>query len=524
MISIALVAARLLLFLVFVVAGIAKLADGEGSRRALKSFGVPNALVALFALLLPLMELAVALALIPIASAWFGAVGALFLLLLFVFAIAANLALGRSTDCHCFGQLHSSPAGWATLVRNAVLASVAVFVVWQGWDDPGASAGSWLGDLSTAELAALFGGLAGLVLLAAEGILLLQMLRQQGRLLLRLDDLEVRLVGGASDSAAGLPAAPVVGLPVGARAPGFRLDGLRGETMTLEALVAAGRPVLLLFTNPSCGPCQVLMPEIGNWQREHSAWLTTALVSEGTADDNRGKSEAHGVTQVLLQKKREVAGMYQAWGTPAAVLIRPDGTIGSPVAQGADAIRGLVAQSIGTAPRALPTAGAVAQGNGQDGGRGHPMLRPSVVKMGALAPPLKFHDLDGEAMALTDFHGHKILVLFWNPGCGFCQQMLSNLKEWEANPPSEAPDLLVVSSGTVEENRAMNLRSRVVLDPNFQAGSAFGANGTPMAVLLDAKGRIASEIAVGEHAVLALAYASSTEINQSGQGLPMLLA
>ena len=36
---------------------------------------------------------------------------ALVLLLLFVGGISYNVARGRSPDCHCFGQLHSAPAG-----------------------------------------------------------------------------------------------------------------------------------------------------------------------------------------------------------------------------------------------------------------------------------------------------------------------------------------------------------------------------------------------------------------------------
>jgi hypothetical protein len=99
------------------------------------------------------------------------------------------------------------------------------------------------------------------------------------------------------------------------------------------------------------------------------------------------------------------------------------------------------------------------------------------------------------------------LLLFWNPDCGFCQQMLDDLKAWEASPSPGAPKLLVVSTGSVENNRAMNLRSKVVLDPNFEAGPAFGAGGTPMAVLLDAKGLIASNVAAGADAVFALAGA-----------------
>ena len=62
--------------MVFVAAGAAKLADRAGSRQAVAAFGVPS-LATPLATLLPLAELAVAAALIPAASAWWGALGAL---------------------------------------------------------------------------------------------------------------------------------------------------------------------------------------------------------------------------------------------------------------------------------------------------------------------------------------------------------------------------------------------------------------------------------------------------------------
>jgi len=130
----------LLLASVFLVAGVAKLADREGSRRALADFGVPAPLATPLGVLLPLAELAVAAVLIPPATAWWGAVGALVLLLLFVVGISASLVRGRKPECHCFGQLHSEPAGWKTLARNGVLAAVAGFVIWQGYGGAGPSA------------------------------------------------------------------------------------------------------------------------------------------------------------------------------------------------------------------------------------------------------------------------------------------------------------------------------------------------------------------------------------------------
>jgi protein-disulfide isomerase len=113
--------------------------------------------------------------------------------------------------------------------------------------------------------------------------------------------------------------------------------------------------------------------------------------------------------------------------------------------------------------------------------------------------------LTGKQIDLVDFHSSPTLVLFWNPGCGFCQRMLDDLKAWEANPSKDPPQMLVVSSGTVEANQALGLRSPVVLDQNFTAGRTFGANGTPKAVLIDAEGPITSEVAAGAPAVLALA-------------------
>jgi peroxiredoxin len=127
------------------------------------------------------------------------------------------------------------------------------------------------------------------------------------------------------------------------------------------------------------------------------------------------------------------------------------------------------------------------------------------LKVGEPAPELRLPDLTGKLVDLADLRGSKTLVLFWNPGCGFCQRMLDDLKAWEANPPKGAPKLLVVASGTLEDNRALGLKSPVLLDPNFSAGPQFGVNGTPSAVLVDAKGNIASEVAVGAPAVLALA-------------------
>jgi peroxiredoxin/uncharacterized membrane protein YphA (DoxX/SURF4 family) len=514
--ALALLASRVLLAVVFVVAGVAKLADRPGSRQALINFGVPPRLATPVGQLLPIAELAVGLALVPRPTAWWGALGALALLLSFIGAIGYNLAKGRAPECHCFGQLHSSPAGWPTLARNSALALVAGSVLWQGHADPGLSALSWLSAVSVVERAGLGVLLLVAVALVAQGWLLVHTLQQNGRLLTRMDTLETRLettlaavVSGTPGAAPPAPAQPAqlppaAGLPVGSTAPAFRLGGLFGETLTLEALCASGKPVVLVFSDPGCGPCSAFMPEVARYQRDYAHKVSLAVISRGPVDVNREKASEHGLTHVLLQRDREVATSFRAWGTPAAVLIRPDGTIGSAVAQGAEGIRSLVATVVGLPALApLPMAPANANGNGNGAAHALPPLAP--VKVGDAAPALSLPDLSGKTVSLAGYRGSTTLLLFWNPGCGFCQRMLDDLRAWEAEPPDGAPKLLVISTGAPEANRAMGLKSPVLMASSFSAAQAYGAGGTPSAVLIDPDGTVASEVAVGAPAVLALA-------------------
>jgi peroxiredoxin/uncharacterized membrane protein YphA (DoxX/SURF4 family) len=513
--AITLLIARLLLFVVFLVAGLAKLADLKGSQQAMRDFGVPAKLSRSFGVLLPLAELTFAVALLPLASVWWAALGTLALLLLFVAGIGYNLARGRHPDCHCFGQLYSAPAGWPTLIRNLLLAAIAGLVVIFGRGAPGAGVFDWLTALPVAQRIEVVGGLVVLALLIGAGWVLFQVMAQQGRLLLRIEALETELAakGMASQPApAGSPAPAVVGLPAGALAPSFSLPTLTGETITLQALRALGKPVVLIFSDPDCGPCEALLPEIGRWQAEYASKAVVVLISRGTVEANRSKATEHGLRHVLLQADREVAQAYQAHGTPGAVLIRRDGTLGSPLAQGADAIRALLASVVNLpVPGALPMAAPAANGNGH----GAPTAsRPPVSpQIGDPAPDFSLPDLSGQMVSLADFRGSKTLVIFWRPSCGFCQRMLEDLKAWEARPSKDTPRLLVVSTDSVADNQAMGLRSPVVLDHgNMSVGRLFGATGTPMAVLVDAEGKVASELAAGAPAVLALAGADKEQL------------
>ncbi len=476
--------AKLVLAFVFGAAGIAKLADRKGTGEMLIAFGAPASVAPWFVGLLPAAELSVAIGLLVPLSAWGAAIAAILTLFAFTAAIAFNLARGRRPSCNCFGQIQAAPIGVTTLFRNIALVVIATLVIVSGPSEAGVWSLRGFPALSATDTLLSAFAVAGLVLLGVMALLLLQMMRQQGRLLLRLDALEASF-SGAAPAAAATPDAATIGLPIGRRAPEFKLADSDGAFVTLGNPISAGRPLLLLFSNPSCGPCTALAPEVDVWQREYDGTLDIARISEGAAKDNRG----HG--RALLQIKREVADAYQCWGTPGAVLIRPDGTIGSFVAQGGDAIRALVTRSI----QEIKVPHVVAA----------PFRRREGLYHGEKPAPFTLTGQDGRSIALQDYLGQNVLLLFWNPDCGFCQRMLPTLQAWDAAQPEGAPALIVVSTASPARNREMGLSSPVVEDAQSQVSAIFGARGTPMAVLLDGEGRVASGVAAGADAVMALA-------------------
>jgi methylamine dehydrogenase accessory protein MauD len=170
--------------------------------------------------------------------------------------------------------------------------------------------------------------------------------RQNRRLARRLEAVEERLADtGLALSPSENGAQQVAGLPVGTPAPVFELPNLEGEAVTLESLRSLDKPILLLFIEPGCGFCEELLPDVGRWQNELADKFTIALISCDDPDENRAMSNEHGLSRMLLEDDWEVSEAYGVSGTPSAVLVNPDGTIGSSLAEDAEEIEGLVSQA-----------------------------------------------------------------------------------------------------------------------------------------------------------------------------------
>ena len=303
-----------------------------------------------------------------------GAAGALLLLGIFSAAIAVSLARGRTPDCHCFGQLHSAPASSMTLARNALLAGLAALALAAGIAGESTSAVAWLGGLNGIQLAVLTLGGVVAALTAAVTLAFLSLLRSYGTALLRLDTIERRLARGRNRSSRRVSPQPELGLEPGTTAPAFEVADVNGELVSVDDLLAPGLPLLLLFTSPSCDPCQALLPDIAVWQTEHADRMTIAVAHGGDRDTALAEAQEHDLEGVLVDHDLSLQEAYGARGTPTGVLVAPDGTIASWVAPGADWIERLVVEAATGERDGLP--------------------------VGSPAPELALVGLDGEPVAL----------------------------------------------------------------------------------------------------------------------------
>ena len=153
------------LALLFGSAGVAKVRDLARFHAVLAAYNVmPTALVGIAAVVLPFIELGVAVALLIEAVRPIAAGAAAGLLLIYSAGVALNLARGRrDIDCGCEGYGQRRPiAGWM-LVRNALLIGLAAL----------AGAPQAPRVIEITDALTIFGGLAAFVLIyfAADALL-----------------------------------------------------------------------------------------------------------------------------------------------------------------------------------------------------------------------------------------------------------------------------------------------------------------------------------------------------------------
>ena len=203
---------------------------------------------------------------------------------------------------------------------------------------------------------ALFIAALAAVLLGSACWFAFQLVQQNGRMLQRIDTLEqmvAALVDRANAAAAAGPDPSLAksrlkrdGLEQGTAAPDFQLPRVGGGQLSLTEF--RGRPLLLVFSDPDCGPCDVLAPQL----ERRAGDVQVLMVSRGDERANEVKRREHRLSfPIVLQRQWEISKLYAMFATPIAYLIDSHGVVAAPVAKGPDAILGLLAH--GAPPQAL---------------------------------------------------------------------------------------------------------------------------------------------------------------------------
>lgn len=299
------------LVIVFVWAGITKLATVERFHRTLGEFGVSAGSSEILARTLPIAEILLGLALLvdPLVSA--SAAAMVGILGVFSLAIGWNLTRGNRPACNCFGNLSHSPISKITLGRNIVLIAVALTVFYGGLN------GRTVGILSvSAQMVDQPQGVLVVVVTLALVTLGLSvfsvvLLREYGKLLHA-----VRSNEQVVDQ----------GLEPGTPAPDFALPSIDGERITASAIWRSQQSTLLVFLSPLCEPCQDLIADVPNW-RQGSVKLV--LISQGLAADNGDDLWASVKHPVLIDTERNVSRQYQLHTMPTGILVDMNGFVAS---------------------------------------------------------------------------------------------------------------------------------------------------------------------------------------------------
>jgi hypothetical protein len=316
---------------VLLVSGLAKALDRSGTRTALEAFGVPGAAAGYLAWALPRLEVVLGVALLVPSIAWWAGVAAAGLLAVFSAAIGLNLARGERPDCHCFGQLYSRPIGPGTLARNAGLIMITVALLAVS-DRSATGSWAWMAMLGWSEWLSVASGLVTLAL----GLLLIGLWHQQGRLLERIEELHAASEGWAGHP----PLSPTLGK--GDLLPDATLvDGER-NLVQLHSALDGVRDTLLVFVNPRCGPCMGLLPTVAEWQSDRSRTLHTVVITSGGPTQARSLVREHALEAVYAEGDEPLFDTLGVGGTPAALVVRPDGRLTSTVVPGARAVQALV--------------------------------------------------------------------------------------------------------------------------------------------------------------------------------------
>jgi peroxiredoxin len=229
----------------------------------------------------------------------------------------------------------------------------------------------------------------------------------------------------------------------------------------------------------------------------------------------------------------KVANLYRAQGTPMGYRIDPEGRIASELAVGAEQLLKLADLKAPPPPvgRGSPDPahrrvsarsetsaeqrnGSAHQGKQPDPSLARSRLNRSGLKAGTVAPDFSLPLLAGGELSLAELRGRRVLLVFSDPHCGPCDQLAPLLQELH----EEQSDLqvLVISrrdgEATAAKAEAFGLTFPIVMQRQWEISKEYGMFATPVGYLIDERGIVAKDVAMGVKPILALADEPATEV------------
>ncbi len=346
-----------------------------------------------------------------------------------------------------------------------------------------------------------------------------QLVKQQGRILLRLDALE-RATASARNSVGQPEHAAVEGLPVGTVFPGFELTDLSGKNRSLSDF--RGQRLLLVYWNFDCGFCEAIADDIAHLEsdlRRQNAQVV--LLASGDESFNREHAARHGLhSPILLTKENGIPEPFKHQGTPVAYFVDGEAQVAASFASGADEVLALARRIANSAAEQIEPK-ASRNRLTSERSLSESRIERNGLRAGTPAPRFRLPDLQGQPVSLDDYRGRHVLLVFSDPHCGPCDELAPHLARLHQEHRNNGLAVILVGRGNEEENRnkaeKFGFEFPVVLQDKWKLSKEYGIFATPVAFLIAENGVIARDVAVGKDAILALAADAVTLEEKTAQ-------
>lgn len=355
--------------------------------------------------------------------------------------------------------------------------------------------------LTHAALAICSGLAAGL------GVFSYRLTKRYGRVLLQLEAMEDQeRPNGAAAMAASEAESPVAeelrqqqllferGMPAGSVAMNFELTSLAGEPVTLTAF--RGSRVLLIFISAESIPSISMLPGIAQLSNILSSeMLSPIIIASGDVEQIDALIQDNGITlPVLLQTTNEASQLYYVDTTPVAYLVDEDGITVLDRIDGPQSILGVLA-SAGLGVPAPQT----------DTTSSEPVYAPrlAVPRIGDPFPAIDLPLLDGGRLTNDDLFGIETLLVFFDPHCVPCLDLLPDLARVQANPTLPNVVMITRRDGELTRNlqEAVEMPYPIARQEHWDLSRHLGVLAVPVAWLIHRDGCLAAGPAVGQEAV-----------------------